>query len=103
MLMAAVVTVVPDVLQLAEILGLLGGEPSGLLQYRLPHLLAPMLDTIIVDLQGFEQNILLGVHDGQKVFKAVPVVIGGVHMDMKPAGGVDLAASIPQGTDRSLE
>lgn len=102
-LMAAVVAVIPDVLQLAEILGLLGGEPSGLLQYRLPHFLAPLLDTIFVDLQGFEQDVLLGIHDGQEVFEAVPIVVGGVHMDMEAAGGVDLAASLPECSDRSLE
>ena len=49
-LMAAVVAVIPDVLQLAEILGFLGGEPPGLFQHRLPHLLAPLLDAVFVDL-----------------------------------------------------
>ena len=62
-----------------------------------------MLDTILVDLQGFEQDVLLGVHDRHEVLEAVPVMVGGIHMDMKTAGVVDLAASIPQGTDRSLE
>ena len=86
MLMAAVIAVVPDVLQLAEILGFLGGEPPGLFQHRLPYLLAPMLDPTFVDLQGFEQDILLGVHDRHEVLEAVPVVVGSIHMDMKAAG-----------------
>ena len=103
MLMAAVVAVIPDVLQLAEILGFLGGEPPGLFQHWLPHLLAPLLDTILIDLQGFEQDVLLGVHDRHEVLEAVPVVVGSVYMDMKAAGGVDPSASLPECSDRSLE
>ena len=103
MLVAAVVAVIPNVLQLAEILGFLRGEPSGLFQHWLPHLLAPMLDTIFVDLQGFEQDVLLGVHNGHEVLEAVPVVVGGIHMDMEPAGIVGFPACVAQGADGTLK
>ena len=78
-------------------------EFTGITRREAANVLAPLLDTIFVDLQGFEQNILLGVHNGHEVFEALTVVIGSVHMDMEPAGAVDPSASVPQCSDRFLK
>ena len=55
---------------------------------RLPHLLAPPLHTVLIDLENLEQDVLLGVHDGQGVLQALGRVVGRVHMDVHPTAGV---------------
>ena len=89
MLSCADLPFIPNALQLRQILGFLGREGAGLQQHGFPHLLAPTGGTGLIHLQGLEQDILLGVHDAQKVFQALAVVVGRVHMDVQAAGLID--------------
>lgn len=82
MVCAAVISLIPDILQLRQIPCLIRREPAGLLQHGFPHLLTPTGRPAFIDLQRFEQDILLGVHDADEVFQTLPVMIGCVHMDM---------------------
>jgi hypothetical protein len=92
MLSGTDVPFIPDAFQLCQVTGFLGGERARLPQHRFPHLLAPTGGTGLIHLQGLEQDILLGVHDAQKVFQALAVVVGRVHMDVQAAGLIDFSA-----------
>ena len=37
-------------------------------QHRFPHLLAPAFHPVFIDIEGFEQDVLFGIHDGEGVF-----------------------------------
>ena len=84
---------VPDVLQLREVRGLLRGEGPGFLQHGFPHLLAPLYGPCLIHPQGFEEKVLLGVHDANQIFEALAVVGGSVHMDMESAGVIHFRAN----------
>ena len=94
MLGMVAVALIPDFLQLCEILCLIRGQFSGLPKHRFPHLLTPSLRPSFIYPQCFEQDILFGKHDADEVFQALAVVIGGVHMDMNAAGAVDLGTGL---------
>ena len=81
---------VPNLFQTSQVFGLLGGESTRLPQHRFPYFLAPPGGAGLIYLQRLKQNILLGEHDAQEIFQALPVVVGGVHMDVDAAGAVDL-------------
>ena len=72
----------------------LSGELAGLLQHRFPYFFAICCNTVRIHIQGFEKDILLGEHDAQEILQALPVVVGGVNMDMDAAGVVDLASGM---------
>ena len=49
-----------------------------------PHFLTPALYPAFIDIEGLEQDVLFGIHDGKGVFQALRRMLGGVHMDMHP-------------------
>ena len=83
-LVAAIASLVPFPLEAVH--GGVGGQSADLLQHGFPHLLAPAFHPALVHVEGFEQDILLGVHDGQGVLQTLRGVLGGVHMDVHTAG-----------------
>ena len=103
MLAAADISLIPDAFQLGQILCLLCGELTCLLQHGFPHLFTIGSNTTRVHFEGFEENILLGEHDAQKILQALPVMIGGIHMDMDAAGIVDLSLGVPHLPDTLLK
>ena len=66
--------------------GGVGGQLADPFQHGFPYLLAPAFHPALVHFEGFEQDILLGVHDGQGVLQALRGMLGGIHMDVHPAG-----------------
>lgn len=58
---------------------------------------------MFVDLEGFEQNVFLGIHDGQGIFETLRGVIGGVHVDMHSAGVIDHRTGMAKGSDNLLQ
>ena len=84
------IALVPDLLQRGQVLRLVGGQGPGLPQHGFPHLFAPSFGPFLVHLEGLEQDVLLGEHDADEVFQALPVVAGPVHMDVEAAGIVHL-------------
>ena len=103
MVCAAVISLIPDILQLRQIPCLIRREPACLLQHGFPHLLTPAGRPAFIDLQRFEQDILLGVHDADEVFQTLPVMIGCVHMDMDAAGAVGLGSCVAYLPDTLLQ
>ena len=74
-----------------------------LLQHGFPDLFAPALHPALIDLEGLEQDVLFGVHDGQRVLEALGGVFGSVHMDVHPAGRVHNSPRPAQGADNLLQ
>ena len=98
---ALVRSLVPLLLQLLH--GEVGGHFADLLQHRFSYFLTPPLHTVLMDLEGFEQDVLLGVHDGQGVLQALGRVVGRVHMDVHPTAGVHHRPGPPERPHYSLE
>ena len=53
--------------------------------------------------QSDKQNILFGVHDGQRIFQALGRVMRSVHMDMHTTAGVHNCSRMAQGSDDLLK
>ncbi len=83
-LVAAIASLVPFPLEAVH--GGVGGQPADLLQHGFTHLLAPAFHPAFVHVEGFEQDILLGVHDGQGVLQTLRGMFRGIYMDVHPAG-----------------
>ena len=98
---ALVRSLVPLLLQLLH--GEVGGHFADLLQHRFSYFLAPPLHTVLIDPQGFEQDVLLGVHDGQGVLQALGRVVGRIHMDVHPTTGVHHRPGLAQSPHHLLE
>ena len=58
---------------------------------------------MFIDLESFEQNVLLGIHDGQSVFQTLRSMIRGVHVDVHPAGVIDHRTGMAKGADNLLQ
>ena len=72
-------------------------------QHRFPHLLAPTFHSAFIDIEGFKENVLFGIHDGEGVFQALRGMLGGVHMDVHPAASVHDSPRMTQGADNFLQ
>ena len=95
MITAAHIALIPDLLQLSQICSLLCGEQlAGLPQHRFSYLFTKTDGPHLIYLQGFKQKILFGVHDADEVLQALPVMVGGVYMDMDATGVIDLGADL---------
>ena len=94
MLAAFDIPFIPNALQLRQIRCLLSGELAGLPKHGFSNLFAKYLDTTGIYVQRLEEDVLLGEHDAQEILQALPVMVGGVHVDMDAAGVVDLSAGM---------
>ena len=72
-------------------------------QHGFPHLLAPAFHPVFIDIEGFKENVLFGIHDGEGVFEALRGMLGGVHMDVHPAASVHDSPRMAQGADNFLQ
>ena len=83
------IALIPDFFKLSQVQSFIRRQFPRLFQHRLPDLLTPAFRPGLIDLQGFEENILFAVHNSNQIFQALTVMIRSVHMNVQAAGTVD--------------